>query len=333
MNTDVTFSLRLNNDLSVNDFVDLAVLADHSGFDQLWLSDDLFFNSAMVGLTLAATSTQRLRVGTGILNPYTIHPAEMAMFARTLSNVSNGRFLLGVAAGAEDFLGWVGVTRDRPLSSVRSMILGLRHLLDGAPELPDGWKDEACMRVDDEVGTRVPIYVGAMSPKMLRLAGETADGVLPLLFPPERYGEARAQVVAGAESAGRDPEAVDIAACVWCSLADDSAAATAAMALKIAYYGSSFSPHVLAGLGLEAADLLPARRALDAGQYDQARRLLPSAALQLGIAGNSTEVIDRTSALMEKGATHVSFGPPLGPDMFTSVELLSRTVVPELQRF
>ena len=74
------FSLRLNNDLPVADYVALAQLAETVGFDQFWISNDLFLRSNLVILPAVAQATTTLHVGTGILNPYTIHPAEMAMW-------------------------------------------------------------------------------------------------------------------------------------------------------------------------------------------------------------------------------------------------------------
>lgn len=333
MTSDVTLSLRCNNDLTTAEFVELAVAAETAGIDQIWVSDDLFFRSATVMLTVAAGRTDTIRLGTGIVNPYTIHPAEMAMFVRSLAEVSGGRALLGVAAGAEDFLSWIGIERTRPLSTVRDAITGLRCLLDGRTDLrPAGWQPDSRMRFGAELEGTIGLYVGAMSPKMLRLSGELADGVLPLLFPPERYGEARAHVLDGVSAAGRSPDEVDVAACVWCSIDSDRGDARAALARKIAYYGASFSPHVLDGIGLCADDLMPARAAIDAGRADDAVRLLPSDALQLGIAGDADDVVQRLCALMELGAKHISFGPPLGPDPMAAIDILRTQIIPELRR-
>ncbi len=70
------FSLRLNNDLTIPEYVALAQAAEASGFDQIWVSHDLFLRSAPVILAAIAQATTRIQMGTGILNPYTIHPAE-----------------------------------------------------------------------------------------------------------------------------------------------------------------------------------------------------------------------------------------------------------------
>ena len=102
-------SVRLNNDLDVETFVALAVTAERAGFDQVWLSHDLFWRSAPVMLAAAAVATERIALGIGIANPYSAHPAEIAMHAATLQELTGGRFLLGLGAGAEEFLGWAGM--------------------------------------------------------------------------------------------------------------------------------------------------------------------------------------------------------------------------------
>jgi 5,10-methylenetetrahydromethanopterin reductase len=108
------FSLRLNNDLPVSEYVALATLAEEVGFHQFWVSNDLFLRSAPIILTAVALATKRIEIGTCIVNPYTIHPSEIAMMASTLDEVSGGRFNLGISAGAEDFLRWIGIPQDKP---------------------------------------------------------------------------------------------------------------------------------------------------------------------------------------------------------------------------
>ncbi len=122
------FSLRFNNDLPAAQYVTLARAAEAAGFDQFWVSNDLFLRSAPVILTAIAAATERIEVGTCIVNPYTINPAEIATFAATLDEVSGGRFNLGIAAGAGDFLKWVGIEQTKPLAAVRESITAINRL-------------------------------------------------------------------------------------------------------------------------------------------------------------------------------------------------------------
>lgn len=326
-------SLRVNNDVAVADFVELAVVAEEAGFDQLWVSNDLFLRSAPVLLAAAATATRRIALGVGILNPYSMHPAEIAMTAATLAELSGGRFLLGIGAGAEDFLGWAGIARPAPLTRTREAIVALRALLGGDrpardPDAGPGWTDGAHLRLPP---ADVPIYVGGMSPRMLAMAGAHADGVLPLLFPPEHYATAAEQVRGGVLAAGRPAAAVDVAACIWCSMDPDRERARAALAEKIAYYGPSFAPYLLQRAGLTPTDFAGIRAAVEAGDLAAASAQVDERMLRLGVAGDAGDVVTRCRGLLAAGATHLSFGPPLGPDPLTAVRRLGTDVLPALR--
>ncbi|MEU4245081.1 LLM class flavin-dependent oxidoreductase [Actinoplanes sp. NPDC026619] len=314
MSSSLRFSIRINNDLPVDQLVGLARIADARGFDQVWLSNDLFLRSAPVLLTVLAERTERIHIGAGIFNPYSIHPAELAMLTATLQEVSGGRFRLGLAAGAEEFLNWAGIARERPLARTAEAVRDVRTLLSG--ERPGGWAPEGHLRFP----MRAPIYLGAMSPRMLSLAGEIADGALPLLYPPEHFTTARDQVQQGLDKAGRDGADFDLPACFWVSVDTDAAAAKLALAEKIAYYGASFAPYLLRRAGLEPADFKDIRP-------DQVTERM----LALGIAGGPEEVVERCRGLIAAGARHLSFGPPLGPDPEAAVALLADEVLPKLR--
>lgn len=336
------FSLRLNNDLPVAAFAELAAAADEAGFDQVWVSHDLFWRSAPVLVAAAAAATSRVRLGIGIMNPVSAHPAELAMHAATLQEVSGGRFLLGLGAGAAEFLGWAGLDRPRPLAASREAVLACRALLRRsspaelaepgdvtvAGERAPGWRPQARLRFD---GPPVPVYLGAMGRRMLALGGEIADGVLGLSFPPERAAASAAIVRDAARAAGRDPADVDVPACFWCSVDADPERAAAPLAEKLAYYGHSISAQQLADAGLTPAGFLPAARALERGDIPAARRLITPEMLRLGICGDAAAVIARARGLTAAGATHLSFGPPLGPDPVAAVGRLGRDVLPALR--
>jgi 5,10-methylenetetrahydromethanopterin reductase len=327
----VRFSVRFNNDLPVADYLTLASAAEAAGFDQFWVSDDLFLRSAPVILTAIAGVTSRIKLGTCILNPYTLHPSEMAMIAATLDEVSNGRFLLGLAAGANDFLKWVGLEQTRPLATVRETIEVVRRLLRGEQVAFDGvalrgWTDEAYMRFPTRP---VPIYVGAMGPQMLQLTGEIADGALPLLFPPEHYETVARYVEAGARKSGRTLDDLDLAACIWCSIADDREAAEAVLRDKIAYYGHALGPLIYERLGVSREEFLPIEQALQRDRDPaRARALVTPAMLKIGVAGTARDLIPRLEVLAGMGVRHLSFGPPLGPDPLAAIETLGREVLP-----
>jgi 5,10-methylenetetrahydromethanopterin reductase len=328
------FSVRVNNDLSVAELSALTVAAEAAGFDQLWVSNDLLLRSAPVLAATLAAQTSRISLGIGVMNPYSVHPSELAMMAATLQETSGGRFLLGIGAGAEEFLAWAGIPRTAPLATTRAAVVTLRALLGHADvdrTLLPAWAREHVAALKFPLGRPVPVYVGAMGPKMLTMAGQHADGVLPLLYPPETYATARAAVLSGTALSGAGPAGhdVDLPACFWVSLSDDPAQARAALAEKLAYYGASFAEPLLEQAGLRPADFTEAARLAHSGQA--AAALIDDRMLSLGIAGDAGDVIARCRGLRDMGASHLSFGPPLGPDPVTAIGLLGERVLPALR--
>jgi 5,10-methylenetetrahydromethanopterin reductase len=323
------FSLRLNNDLTVTEYVALARAAETAGFDQFWVSNDLFLRSVPVILAAVAQVTERIEIGTCVVNPYTMHPAEIAMLAATLDELSGGRFNLGIAAGGAELLKWVNIVHERPLAEIRQAIARIRALFDGTPA--EEWTAEAYLRFP--VARRVPIYLGAMGPRMLRLAGAVADGVLPLLFPPEHFATVHTLVAEGAASAGRALDAIDLAACIWVSISDDTAAAEAVLRDKIAYYGAGLSPLILERLGVTKDEFGPIERAIMTERDpDKARALVTEKMLRIGIVGRADNLIARLETLTAMGARHLSFGPPLGPDPLAAVAQIGQVVIPHFRR-
>jgi 5,10-methylenetetrahydromethanopterin reductase len=325
------FSLRFNNDLPVATYPVLARRAEQAGFDAFWISDDLFLRSAWVLLSAVARSTHYIQLGTCIVNPYTQHPAEIAMAAATLDELSDGRALLGISSGADDFLSWIGLHPERPLTAVAETVAALRRLFSGDRCHPSGrfvagWTSEAYLRFP---ARQIPIYVGAMSPRMLELIGSAADGGLPLLLPPEHFAEVLRYVRRGASGVGRDPDRIDLAACIWCSISNNHAAAERVLREKLAYYGHAFSPLILSRVGVDRADFEPIRQAMTVDRDpERAMAMVTPAMLRLGVIGTADELIPRLEHLIALGATHLSFGPPLGPDPFEAIEILAERVLP-----
>jgi 5,10-methylenetetrahydromethanopterin reductase len=324
----VRFSIRLNNDWPVAAYPELARISEESGFDQFWVSHDLFFRSSPVILAAVANATEHIQIGTCIINPYTVHPAEIAMTAATLDELSVGRFNLGIGAGAGEFLKWLGMPQERSLKTTRDAIVAINAILSG--QAVDGWEPEAYLRFDAR--RRVPIYLAAFSPNMLRLIGEVADGALPLLFPPEHYDTVYPLVEDGAWNAGRSMDEIDFAACVWCSIGYDRQAAEDVLKDKIAYYGHALSPLIWDRLGVTQDDFRPIEHALMTERDPvKARSLVDDRMLRIGVAGGPDEVIERLEGLVERGVKHLSFGPPLGPDPAEAIRTLGREVLPRFQ--
>lgn len=178
---------------------------------------------------------------------------------------------------------------------------------------------------------RVPIYLGALSPKMLRAIGAIADGGLPLLFPPEHYTSVMPYIQAGA--AERDLSEIDIAACIWVSIGADRERAEAVLKEKIAYYGHSFSPLIWEALGVTQDEFAPIMQAvMHDNDIEKGKAMVTPQMLRVGITGTTADLIDRLEGLVALGVKHISFGPPLGYDLDAAITAIGRDVIPHFRK-
>ncbi|KUM99586.1 F420-dependent methylene-tetrahydromethanopterin reductase [Streptomyces yokosukanensis] len=172
---------------------DFVVEAEKLGLDICWVAE-AWGSDAPSALGYYAARTDRMLLGSGVIQLGTRTPAAVAQTAITLSNLSGGRFLLGLgASGPQVMEGLHGVPFARPLRRMRETVEIVRQLFDGGRlaysgreftiPLPDG--DAVPMRLSTRAEHRIPLYLAALSPAMLRLTGEVADGWLGTSFVPE----------------------------------------------------------------------------------------------------------------------------------------------------
>lgn len=330
---ELTFSLSLNSSHGpTSEAVKLAVLAEKNGLDCIWYCQDLFQRDAWVFLTATATQTRQINLGTGIVTPYTVNPAELIMHAATLDEYSGGRVRLGISVGAIEFLKWIGIKVKNPISGMRESISIFRRLLRGERVNHNGrvfknWSEDAYLRFKP-IRENLPIYLGAQSPKLLELIGEIADGGLPLLFPPEYFGQVLKMIKKGTEKARRNIEDLDIVGCIWFSVSDNRESAVEALRGLVSFYGPHLADEMINYVGLKSEDFDPIRYAINIRDFEGARKLVTNDMANLAIYGTPDDCIDRIEKLVDNGLKHIRFGPPLGPDPETTINLLGKEIIP-----
>lgn len=199
-------------------------MAEAAGLDSLWVTERYFHEETFSLLGFLAAATQNIKLGLGVANPYTRHPALLAMASATLDRISNGRFLLGLGRSDRGVVqGRMGLAYSRPLSTLEQAVTLVRDLLSGAKPISTQGHFHltgASLEVKP-IQARLPIYMAAIGPKALRLAGAIADGVLLNAYAPAGYVKyAVAEVRQAAHQAGRDPLSVDIACMLVVRLTD-----------------------------------------------------------------------------------------------------------------
>ena len=202
-----------------------ARVAEEAGFDSLWVTERYFHEETFSLLGFLAAATTRIRLGLGVTNPYTRNPALLGMSAATLDRISGGRFLLGLGRSDKWMIeGRMGMPYERPLAHMKQTVAQLRQLLAGERVSGVGvyWDLKAVRLAVTPAQERLPVYLAAIGPRALRLAGAVADGVLLNAYVPTAYVRYAVREIAdAAREAGRDPAAIDIACMLIVRLTDD----------------------------------------------------------------------------------------------------------------
>lgn len=313
----------------------LVEIADGGGCDYLWVCDSsLHARDVYSYLTVAALASENLRIGPNCTHPYTRHPAINLNAMATIHELSGGRGIVAVATGDRPVME-LGYPMAR-VAVVREMIEVIRALEAGETVTREGETftlDSA--RLCFDLPVPLPLYLAASGPRMLRMGGELADGVLFLAGVHEdcvRYAMER--IREGAEETGRDPDALDIGCTVYGSLQDDTAAARALCRPMAAWFPQTSRQYAeIAGVEEERIENI--RAAYAGGHFDQARAAMDFVTddmIDAFTVGGPPEVwIDRLNRIAALGIEHINVFL-LGPDRAEMGRRLVEDVFPHIGR-
>ncbi len=218
------------------EMIALAQEAETRGYDTAWAAEASGADALMT-LAVIAAHTSRLRVASGIVPIQTRTPIVLAMAATTLGHLAPGRVALGVGVSSPIIVGqWHGLPFRKPLAHMREAVQVLRLALSGERVNFEGEFHRIKNFRLSLPSTPVRIYLGALGPKMLELAGEVADGVLLNWLAPETVGASIRHIETGARRAGRGLGDFEIAAFVRTCVTDDEAPARQWLARDITGY-------------------------------------------------------------------------------------------------
>jgi 5,10-methylenetetrahydromethanopterin reductase len=331
-------SIALQSDEELATYASLAPRIEELGFAAISVYADLGYPSPLLPLIIAAQATRRIRLGPACLNPYLLHPVEIANQLHMLDSVSGGRAYLGLARGA--WLDAVGISQDRPVRRLREAVDVVRRLLRGDDA---GYQGEIFQVAPGvrlayrPVRPDVDLVLGAWGPLGLALAGELATEVKiggsanPALLPGAREALAR-----GAARAGRPPEEVGLVCGAVTVVDDDGATARRLARAEVATYlpvvAALDAEADLGPAGLGPAELATMQQLVRTGDHEAAGRLVPDAVLdRFAFSGTPGQVAGQVEALLQAGATRIEFGTPHGLTAARGIELLGRRVLPAVR--
>ncbi|SEP14216.1 probable F420-dependent oxidoreductase, Rv3520c family [Rhodospirillales bacterium URHD0017] len=304
--------------------------AERLGYDSVW-SGEAYGTDAVTPTAWILARTTRIRAGTGIMQMQARTPACTAMTALTLQALSNNRFLLGIgASGPQVVEGWHGVPFGKPMARTREYIEILRKILKREAALQHqgelyqipytgpgatglGKPLKSILHGDPDM----PIYAASITPIGLKVAGEVADGVLPIFLSPEKTkmvtDPLRAGIAQGTAKGrpGRSLADFDVAPYVRIAMGPDLQACRDALKPELALYiggmgarSKNFYNDVTKQLGYEEA-AVKIQDAFLGGRRAEAIAAVPDAFVdEVSLVGSPERIKDRLQAWKEAGRTH-----------------------------
>ena len=289
----------------------MAMIAEGLGFDGLWMSDHFFNRNVFIALSEAARRTRRLILGPSVVNPYIHHPVTIAQIMTTLNDMAGDRFRLAVGAGDKLSLARLGIERRNPVEEVSFFVERLRKIFSEGP------------RLEMPPVKRLPIFLGAQGPRMMRLAAQIGDGVLVNWSNLEMIREAK-ENVRDALTGGRD---FVMAVHLIVSIHEDAGKARKTAVPFAAYLMAGSSPKYLERIGVSEELRGRVARCLETSDWEGLYQVSDGDWVDyFSIWGKPERLEDHIANIIELGYDEVVLGGPLGPRPYRALRWISRMV-------
>lgn len=248
-------ALYLQDAHDLRDGLDYVRYAEQNGFEAVWQAESRLVRDAIVPMAAYAAVTDRLKVGSGVINNWTRNIGLLAATFLTLDDLAPDRIICGIGAWWDPLARNVGIDRKKPLAAMRETVELLRRLLNMERVTFHGeFHHVEGIELDVVHGRRqprhVPIMIGATGDQMMELTGEIADGVvLNYCVPPEYNHKALELLKKGADKAGRSFDAIDRPQLIVCSVDEDHDRAIATTRGLLTQYLAQ-QPHIAKASGV-----------------------------------------------------------------------------------
>ncbi len=321
-------ALGFNPVLSLQDASRLASNAESLGFDSVWMHESLFQRDVVTYLSVMASSTSKIRLGSGVINTFTRHPVTTATTFATLQELSGGRVALGLGIGSFPTIPLIGqrifpVEKTRPLRRLEEYVQVVKMVWQGDRVDYEGeFFQVHNLTLGFKTG-RVPIFIASLSPKTQAFAATIADGVILSPAVNSAWGTER-MVENVRRGEARRGKAVERASYMLTSLDPDPT--KAANAVRDYYFfvyqlAEVVRPEVLAPYGISEAQLSPMKEAWKKGDVPKAKKLIPEQAIEtLTIAGDGDHAFERLKEYAKSGVT-LPIAMPIGNVEYAMNEL------------
>jgi 5,10-methylenetetrahydromethanopterin reductase len=326
-------ALYLQDAHDLRDGLDYVRYAEQHGFEAVWQAESRLVRDAVVPMAAYAAVTERIKVGSGVINNWTRNIGLLAATFLTLDDLAPNRILCGIGAWWDPLARNVGIERKKPLTAMRETVTVLRRLLNMERVTFHGeFVHVEGIELDIVHGRReprnVPILIGATGDQMMEMTGEIADGVvLNYCVPPEYNDRALELLERGARKAGRSLEAVDRPQLVVCSVEHSHEKAIDSTRMLLCQYLAQ-QPHIAKASGVSEEVVRQIQSILGwpatKEQINQAKHLVPEDLINhITASGTPEEARSKVAEYRKRGCT-CPILYPVGGD----VKLLIDTFAP-----
>ncbi|HRU94162.1 MAG TPA: LLM class flavin-dependent oxidoreductase [Anaerolineae bacterium] len=306
-------ALYLQDAHPLRDGMEYARYAEARGFEAVWQAESRLVRDAIVPMAAFAAVTERIKVGSGVINNWTRNIGLLAATFLTLDDLAPNRIICGIGAWWDPLARNVGIERRKPLQAMRETVEVLRRLLAMENVTFHGeFHHVEGIELDVVHGRReprnVPIMIGATGDKMMELAGEIADGaVLNYCVPPEYNDKAMELLDIGARRVGRSVYDLDRPQLIVCSVHEDRDEAIRGAKMLLTQYLAQ-QPHIAKASGVtqDVVDKIQSILGWPATkeQIQKAMVYVPDdLVLRITATGTPAEVIARVQEYLKRGAT------------------------------
>jgi alkanesulfonate monooxygenase SsuD/methylene tetrahydromethanopterin reductase-like flavin-dependent oxidoreductase (luciferase family) len=303
-------------------------LAERAGYESVYITH-IAGRDSLTTLMAYASRTERVRLGTGVMPIYSRTPVATAQSFATLDEFSGGRAVIGLGVSHRPVVeGWYGTSIDKPLREMREYVGVVRAILRGE-DPPQGERFRSGFQfMGFEPRPDLPIYLGGLSPRMLRLAGKIADGAMLWLCNPDYIRDVVVPAVAeGREQAGKPLDGFDIVAAVPSAVTADPEEARSRLRQElIPYFSLPFYRKMLERSGYQD-DVKGFDEGMSSGRPDAAAAAISDAFLgKLAAIGSHEEATESVRRYRKAGATSPCIGGVAKTDFDATLEALAGSV-------
>jgi 5,10-methylenetetrahydromethanopterin reductase len=248
-------ALYLQDAHDLRDGLEYVRYAEEKGFEAVWQAESRLVRDAIVPMAAYAAVTEKIKIGSGVINNWTRNIGLLASTFLTLDDLAPDRVICGIGAWWDPLASNVGIERKRPLKAMRETVEVLRRLLNMETVTFEGeFHQVKGIELDVVHGRREPrnveIMIGATGPKMMQLTGEISDGaVLNYCVPPEYNDRALELLEKGAQKAGKRLDDIDRPQLVVCSVDHDHDKAIDTTKMLLCQYLAQ-QPHIAKASGV-----------------------------------------------------------------------------------